>query len=460
MQQNSNYDTRSKSVKISVIMPLYNAERYLEESLKSVLSQSLSDFELICINDGSTDNTLNILRTFQKEDNRIVVLENAQRQGAAYSRNKGIEAAKGKYLSFLDGDDIFEEEMLEAGYQAAFENAVDVVIYEYKHVLSEVIHQKERVNRRVEYKEKFCRKPFQIKDVLPCEFLLFSSSPCNKLYRREFIMTEHLRFQTLSCSNDVYFVLMAIMLAKEIFVLDDDRVMVYARDHFESSRISFDRDPMCAYKAMEKLQQALIRRGQFGELYQHFYYRLFFTLQCALENIKTAEQQKQFYDYIKYRGIRVFCSTGNEFYERLDPYIKHLLEQFEIIDFNTGCYEKINMLYMFLEGKTDKVIRLFQNLTQENKKVGVWGVGRNGQILLEFCKRKQLQMEMVIDIDPEKQGQQITGYKIQPPEQAYDKLQTVIVVGRVISESVRQFLESRKIDINVICIDEYLELIF
>ena len=273
-------------------------------------------------------------------------------------------------------------------------------------------------------------------------------------------MTEHLRFQTLSCSNDVYFVLMAIMLAKEIFVLDDDRVMVYARDHFESSRISFDRDPMCAYKAMEKLQQALIRRGQFGELYQHFYYRLFFTLQCALENIKTAEQQKQFYDYIKYRGIRVFCSTGNEFYERLDPYIKHLLEQFEIIDFNTGCYEKINMLYMFLEGKTDKVIRLFQNLTQENKKVGVWGVGRNGQILLEFCKRKQLQMEMVIDIDPEKQGQQITGYKIQPPEQAYDKLQTVIVVGRVISESVRQFLESRKIDINVICIDEYLELIF
>ena len=118
-------------MKISVIMPLYNAERYLEESLKSVLSQSLSDFELICINDGSTDNTLNILRTFQKEDNRIVVLENAQRQGAAYSRNKGIEAAKGKYLSFLDGDDIFEEEMLEAGYQAAFENAVDVVIYEY-----------------------------------------------------------------------------------------------------------------------------------------------------------------------------------------------------------------------------------------------------------------------------------------------------------------------------------------
>ena len=55
-------------MKISVIMPLYNAERYLEESLKSVLSQSLSDFELICINDGSTDNTLNILRTFQKED--------------------------------------------------------------------------------------------------------------------------------------------------------------------------------------------------------------------------------------------------------------------------------------------------------------------------------------------------------------------------------------------------------
>ena len=440
-------------------MPLYNAEKYLEESLRSVLKQTLSDFELICINDGSTDNTLNILRNFQEKDNRIVIFENPQRQGAAYSRNKGIEMANGTYLSFLDGDDIFDEQMLEVGYQAAFENAVDVVIYEYKHVLSDAIYQKEYVNRKVEYKKRFCRKPFLIKEVLPCEFLLLSSSPCNKLYRREFIMTEQLRFQTLSSSNDVYFVLMAMMLAKGIFVLDDNRVMVYARDHFESSRISFNRDPMCAYKAMKKLQHELILRGKFGELYQHFYYRLFFTLKCALENTKTKELQEEFYNFIKNQGISDFRSKGNVFYEGLDPYIKYLLEQFEIFDFNSRCYEKFNVLDMFLEGKSDSIIKLFQNLAQENKKVGVWGAGRNGQILLEFFNRKKLRIEMVVDIDPKKQGEQIAGYKIESPEQAYNKLQTVIVAGQKISESVRQFLKSKKMNIHVICIDEYLDLI-
>lgn len=446
-------------MKISVIMPLYNAEKYLEESLRSVLRQTLSDFELICINDGSTDNTLNILKSFQEKDNRIVIFDNEKRYGAAYSRNKGIEMAKGTYLSFLDGDDVFDEEMLEAGYQAAFENAVDVVIYEYKHVLSELIYQKEHVKRKAAYKEKFCQQPFQIKEILPCEFLLLATSPCNKLYRREFIMTEQLRFQTLSCSNDVYFVLMAMMLAKGIFVLDDDRVMVYARDHFEGSRISFNRDPMCAYKAMEKLQQELILRGKFVELYQHFYYRLFFTLKCALESTKTVELQNDFYNYIKDQGIGVFRSMGNGFYEKLDPYIKRLLEQFEQYDFNNGCFKEFSMLDLFLEGKTDKVIKLFRDLYQKNKNVGVWGAGRNGQILLEFLNRKQLQIEMVIDIDPKKHGKQIAGYKIQRPECSFDRLQVVIVIGRTVFESVRQFLENKKIDMNVICIDEYLEII-
>lgn len=440
-------------------MPLYNAERYLEESLKSVLNQTMSDFELICINDASTDNTLNILQAYQGKDNRIIILENKYREGAAFSRNKGIEVAKGIYLSFLDGDDIFDEEMFGAAYDVASENAVDMVIYEYKHVLSDYINQKEQVNRSVEYIEKFCRKPFLVKEMLPCEFLFLSSSPCNKLYRREFILTELLKFQTLSCSNDVYFVLMAMMLAKGILVLDDNRVMLYARDHYESSRISFNRDPMCTFKAMEKLQQELIYREQFSELYQHFYYRLFFALKCALENTKTEILQRKFYDYIKYQGIGEFRSKGNEFYERLDPYIKHLLEQFEILDFNTGWYKEFNMLDMFLEANTDEVKKLFHNLAQENKNVGVWGVGRNGRILLEFCNRKQFQIEMVIDIDPKKQGQQIAGYMIQSPEDAYNKLHVILVVGRKIFGSVKQFLDSKKVNINVICIDEYLKFI-
>ena len=81
-------DLYENRVKISVIMPLYNAERYLEESVESVLRLTFSDFELICINDGSTDNTANILESYLEQDSRIKVLTNEERYGADLSRNK------------------------------------------------------------------------------------------------------------------------------------------------------------------------------------------------------------------------------------------------------------------------------------------------------------------------------------------------------------------------------------
>ena len=95
-----------KNPGISIIMPLYNAARFLEESLESIRKQSFQDFELICINDASTDNTIQILQTFQIKDSRIKILSNDERRGAAFSRNRGMREAKGTYLSFLDGGDI------------------------------------------------------------------------------------------------------------------------------------------------------------------------------------------------------------------------------------------------------------------------------------------------------------------------------------------------------------------
>ena len=94
-------------LEISVVMPLYNAQKYLKESLDSILCQSFSNFELICINDDSSDDTENILKEYQSRDSRINIYKNAERSGAALSRNKGIEVAKGKYIIFLDGDDLF-----------------------------------------------------------------------------------------------------------------------------------------------------------------------------------------------------------------------------------------------------------------------------------------------------------------------------------------------------------------
>jgi len=95
--------------KISVIIPVYNMEKYLGECLDSILQQTLSDLEMIIINDGSTDSSLSIIREYQKRDSRIVVIDKAN-AGVGAARNDGIKAATGDYLAFMDPDDMYASE--------------------------------------------------------------------------------------------------------------------------------------------------------------------------------------------------------------------------------------------------------------------------------------------------------------------------------------------------------------
>lgn len=98
---------------VSVIMPAYNCERYIEKAVRSVLTQSFKDFELIVLDDGSSDNTKEIVRCLAKEDGRIVFLENECNMGVAATRNRGLDISRGKYIALLDSDDIWCETKLE-----------------------------------------------------------------------------------------------------------------------------------------------------------------------------------------------------------------------------------------------------------------------------------------------------------------------------------------------------------
>ena len=93
--------------KVSVIIPVYNTEKYLKECLDSVVNQSLKEIEIICIDDNSSDNSLQILKEYAQKDNRIKIIENKSNLGAGPSRNKGIKLAKGEYIGFLDSDDFY-----------------------------------------------------------------------------------------------------------------------------------------------------------------------------------------------------------------------------------------------------------------------------------------------------------------------------------------------------------------
>ena len=98
---------------VSIIMPVYNAEKYLEDSIKSCLNQSFTDFELICIDDCSKDNSLNVLRKLAALDSRVIVLQMHENKGSSASRNYGLSQSKGRYICFLDADDMYKMNFLE-----------------------------------------------------------------------------------------------------------------------------------------------------------------------------------------------------------------------------------------------------------------------------------------------------------------------------------------------------------
>lgn len=113
-------------IKVSVVVPVYNVEKYIEKTLKSIMNQTLREIELIVINDGSKDNTLSIIKRLMMEDDRIVLIDK-KNGGVSQARNDGIKIAKGEYISFIDGDDWIEEEFLKEGYKYGIENDLDMI---------------------------------------------------------------------------------------------------------------------------------------------------------------------------------------------------------------------------------------------------------------------------------------------------------------------------------------------
>jgi glycosyltransferase involved in cell wall biosynthesis len=179
-------------IKVSVVMPVYNAEKYLAKSIESMLSQTLKEIELILVNDGSKDNSLKICEEYKNKDNRVTVI-NKKNEGACIARNTGIEKAKGKYIQLVDADDYIENNMLEEQYNLAEKTNAEVVMCGMKFD----IHQKngQVVTSESHYKDMVLDSQDEIKPIFMDLFdnLLFNYTH-NKLYNAQFLKSNNLKF--------------------------------------------------------------------------------------------------------------------------------------------------------------------------------------------------------------------------------------------------------------------------
>lgn len=118
-------------VTVSIVMPAYNAERYIETAVRSVMAQTFTDWELIIIDDGSRDSTVDVIERLVREDTRIIFLRNETNMGVAKTRNRGMEQSHGRYIALLDSDDVWYPEKLEKQVGLAKETGADIVYCSY-----------------------------------------------------------------------------------------------------------------------------------------------------------------------------------------------------------------------------------------------------------------------------------------------------------------------------------------
>lgn len=274
------------NIKVSVIIPVYNVQKYLRKCLESVAKQTLKEIEIICVDDGSTDDSFKIVQEFAARDSRFVPVQQAN-GGAGAARNNGLRRARGKYLSFLDSDDFFDEHMLEEAYSCAEKHAADFVVFQSDQY-NEDTNDFKNVAWTLRYTEIPPYQPFGRRQMTDNIFKVFVGWAWDKLYNREFVLNNNLWFQEQRTSNDMLFVFSAVAIAKRIACVEKGKILAHQRRNNKDS-LSNTREKSwdCFYKALVALRDRLKAEGIYDEVEKDY---INYALHFSLWNINTLAQ--------------------------------------------------------------------------------------------------------------------------------------------------------------------------
>ncbi len=265
-------------VKVSVIIPVYNVENYLRECLNHITNQSLRDIEIICINDGSTDDSQNILNEFSENDSRIQIISQ-KNQGLGATRNKGITLAKGEYVYFMDGDDYLELTALEELYKISEKYNLDFAMFKLnnfnettKETANNDYYTMPYLKKRVE------DRVFNYSDVKDIALKLAVNSPGN-FFKREFILD--LRFPEGLLYEDNVFFTQALFKAERIYFYDKFLYNRRIRDDSLSNKFTIR-----SLDTIDITDLLLDLTGAYGYIQykRELYYRIFHNIYSIFEN--------------------------------------------------------------------------------------------------------------------------------------------------------------------------------
>lgn len=286
--------------RISIVMPVYNVEKYLQDSLECIRTQSYKNFECICVDDGSSDSSPEILRAFSRMDKRFRYVPQPN-HGAGHARNTGLNLAKGEYVIFLDGDDLFAKELLQKAYECIVHNNADIVAFDFTtfDVYGNVVDRKGIHDEWLEERKAV----FNYRDCPSSIMSIINPTPWNKMYRKSFLDRIGTKFEEISSSNDITFAAVTVAKAESIAYLHE-KLLSYRIGH----------DGTITQTKTKKLNNSIT------------------AIESALEQVKRLD----YYDEIKESAIRfaidnyivtwkryvpdIHAEAAREFYEHMRDY--------------------------------------------------------------------------------------------------------------------------------------------
>lgn len=258
-----------KDIVLSIIVPVYNAEKYLRKFLSSILGQNFQKYEVVLVNDGSTDNSLNICNEFKRESNKIKVVSK-ENGGVSSARNKGLEIAQGEYIMFADADDYYTNDAFSIIADSIYERKTDLVCYSYFHV------ENGQYVPNIILKEA---KVLELSQMIEQYWKLWRAgmltSVWNKVFKKEIIQQNKISFdEKMTFAEDAVFVLDYMKYIKNMFLLD--KSLYYYVMHEEQVTMK----PHARYFEMLNLYFSKLKRflERFGECKEDYYLEWFHTI--------------------------------------------------------------------------------------------------------------------------------------------------------------------------------------
>lgn len=199
--------------KISIILPAYNAEKYIKRTIDSLLVQTYENIEIICINDGSKDSTLDILNEFHKKDSRVVIIDK-KNEGVWRARFDGIKIASGEYLTFIDSDDYVDSTFIEKLYSSISENKSDIAICGFRRI-------DEKTGKVLSSEMKFDKSRIITRDTNFEEIISINTALWNKMYKTSIVKNVKNIEKPPRILEDMMFLAMAYQNVEKISFVDD-----------------------------------------------------------------------------------------------------------------------------------------------------------------------------------------------------------------------------------------------